>query len=367
MTRRPAQSILVSTTPHLEGRKVETYFGIVSAHVVAGTNIFSDIAASFSDVFGGESKSYKKQLEEINETVVDELRDKASGRGANALISLRIDHDQISGQNKEMFMVTASATAVWAEPQSEVDEDKDEETRAVRAKALSVEESTVRLLKRHRQGSLALDDDTWRFLIKNQVSDLARIVRDELLGILERPGGKLQHEEDLTRGQDYFLSLPEETAKKHLYAIASHRKPDPVDWAAGALEEGDLLDLGRINSMLEGHFQTEQKPALEILTRVDKPYYEPSDVEELGAVKSKIESGFGERGEVLEVEKDGMLSSGTEEVWQIKEGAHNPMDQEYCEETGLDIYGFGRKDTRPEDAIQALETKITALNRRFDS
>jgi len=52
---------------------VKSYLDVVSSHVVAGTNIFSDIAASFSDVFGGRSKSYKRQLESIKEEAVSEL------------------------------------------------------------------------------------------------------------------------------------------------------------------------------------------------------------------------------------------------------------------------------------------------------
>ena len=118
MTRASAQNILVSSTPRLHGWEIKQYHGAVSAHVVAGTNIFSDIAASWRDVFGGQSKSYKKQLKQINEAVVNELREEASQRGANALVGLKIDHDQISGQNKAMFMVTATATAVRAESRS---------------------------------------------------------------------------------------------------------------------------------------------------------------------------------------------------------------------------------------------------------
>ena len=78
MNRTSTQSVLVSTTPRLEGWEITEYLGVVSAHVVAGTNIFSDIAASWRDVFGGQSKSYKKQLEQINDGVVDELREEAS-------------------------------------------------------------------------------------------------------------------------------------------------------------------------------------------------------------------------------------------------------------------------------------------------
>ncbi|MGJ1194164.1 heavy metal-binding domain-containing protein [Sphingobacterium siyangense] len=34
----------------------------IAANVVIGTNIFSDIGASYVDFFGGRSNSYKKEL-----------------------------------------------------------------------------------------------------------------------------------------------------------------------------------------------------------------------------------------------------------------------------------------------------------------
>ena len=319
-------------------------------------------------MFGGKSKSYKKQLEQINDGVVDELREEASQRGANALVGLQIDHDQISGQNKEMFMVTATATAVRAQSLSKSDSHTNQEReKSVTATEVSKEERTVRLIKKAQNGNLELNGVRWRFLIENQIPDLVGAAESALTEILDGlVGGPLdRHKKHLENGRDYFLSLPPEKAKPTLYKMVSHEDQNVRDWALDTLEEGNMLDLNRIESMLGGDFYSQQKPALEILNRVDKPYYEPSDVSRLKELKSKIEGGFGKRGEVIEVEKSGMLSSGTKEVWQIKEGAHNPIGRTYCEETGLDIYGFGRKETRPEDAIQVLENKITALKRRF--
>jgi len=110
------RDIAVSTTPNLEGWSIDSYLGVASAHVVAGTNVFSDIAASFSDIFGGQSKSYQNQLEDINEAVIDDLKDQASERGGTALVGLSIDHDQISGGNRQLLMVSATATVVQAKP-----------------------------------------------------------------------------------------------------------------------------------------------------------------------------------------------------------------------------------------------------------
>lgn len=140
MKRRRSSDIVASTTDNLEGWKVAGYLDVVSAHVVAGTGLFSDVAASISDVFGGRSSSYKRQLEEINEEATRELKEKAAQQGADAIIGLRIDHDEISGQQKGMLMVTAAGTAVRAEQkESSSAQDSSEGSGVVSARDLKVE------------------------------------------------------------------------------------------------------------------------------------------------------------------------------------------------------------------------------------
>lgn len=360
--------MIVSTTPHLEGWQVTKYLGPVSSHVVAGTNIFSDIAASFSDVFGGQSKSYQKQLERIKSEVIGQLKDEAAERGADALVGLRIDHDQISGQNKAMFMVTASATAVRADATSEgsnSSSQRQEPSGPYPARELEVEVRKEELLNRHEEGEDIFTEENWKFLIENGIPDFAGPVRSTATELKAGKRGNLPREKEyLSRARDYFLSIPD-TAKEHLYEMASHGDQGPVNWAVDMLEEGNMLDLSRVESMLDGDFHSEQKPALEILKRVDKPYYEKKDLERLERTRRKINEGFGKRGEVKEVETSGMLSSGMEKVWQIEDGPENPMDNEYCSGTGLDIYGFREGETRPSEVASVLDRKIKVLRRRF--
>lgn len=109
-----SNSVLVSNTHTLEGWIIDQYVGTIFAHVVAGTNIFSDVAAAFRDLFGGRAKSYQGQLNFIQEEVVKELRTKAMHLGCNCVIGVTIDVDEISGSGKSMFMVTACGTAVVA-------------------------------------------------------------------------------------------------------------------------------------------------------------------------------------------------------------------------------------------------------------
>lgn len=59
---------IITTTNSIEYAEVQQYFDIVSTNVVIGANIFSDLAASLTDIFGGTSGSYQNQLEYIYTT-----------------------------------------------------------------------------------------------------------------------------------------------------------------------------------------------------------------------------------------------------------------------------------------------------------
>jgi uncharacterized protein YbjQ (UPF0145 family) len=105
--------MIVTTTPSLEGQTIESYLGPISAHVVFGVNIFSDIAASWRDVFGGRSQTYQKQLHRLTAAALQDLEQSAKKLRANAIVGLKMDYAEISGGGKAgMFMVVATGTAV---------------------------------------------------------------------------------------------------------------------------------------------------------------------------------------------------------------------------------------------------------------
>lgn len=107
--------MIVTTTNSVEGYSIRQYLGVVNANVVIGTNLFSDIAASLTDVFGGRSDSYKSKLTTIYDEVMKELIAKAESYHADAIVGLHVDFDEVSGGGKSMFMVSASGTAVCLE------------------------------------------------------------------------------------------------------------------------------------------------------------------------------------------------------------------------------------------------------------
>lgn len=101
--------MLVTTTSVVEGRKVRTYYGVASGETILGANIFRDFLAGIRDIVGGRAKAYENVLRDARQTAIDEMCEMARAMGANAVIGVDIDYEQVG---TGMLMVTAAGTAV---------------------------------------------------------------------------------------------------------------------------------------------------------------------------------------------------------------------------------------------------------------
>ncbi|MGB5619522.1 MAG: heavy metal-binding domain-containing protein, partial [Desulfobacterales bacterium] len=50
--------MIITTTPTIDGKRITTYFGIVTGEAVMGANMFRDMFAGIRDIVGGRSGSY---------------------------------------------------------------------------------------------------------------------------------------------------------------------------------------------------------------------------------------------------------------------------------------------------------------------
>ena len=378
--------IIVSTTSTLDGWAIDGYLDVVSARVVAGTNVFSDIAASFSDVFGGRSSSYQKQLADINEQVLSDLQAQATRVGADALIGVKVDHDEISGGNRQLLMVTATGTAVRASKRK-TDRNADVSAGAgldaagdtagdagstdsnaspsrIGADEMRTQMRKARLLRASEKGKLRYTEDVWRFLIRNAVEDLAKEIRETVNVHLNRPES-LRSDEDkqfIKYSRDYFGALPVSDAKNHLYNLAAKGNRNEAEYATELIVEQRLLDWAWINTLMDTDVFQHSKRTLPILTKAHKPYYTENDMGHIQRTVERLHNDFPKQGEVIEVEKSGMFASGTEKKWTIDGGMHISMDRTYDPQTGQDIYGFESHEVRPDAAIERLTRMYDALS-----
>ncbi|GEM_PF-835019 len=103
---------IITTSPIIENRTITEYLGPIISNEVLGVNVISDSIASFSDFFGGSSGTYRNKLEDLKRTVLSDLEKQALKLGADAIVGFCIVFNEISGKGKQMFMATATGTAV---------------------------------------------------------------------------------------------------------------------------------------------------------------------------------------------------------------------------------------------------------------
>ena len=103
--------MLLTTTPSVDGQKIERYLGVVAGVAILGANIFKDLFAGIRDLVGGRSATYERELQRARDIAMQELTDRAVEMGANAVVGIDIDYE-VLGQNNGMLMVSVSGTAV---------------------------------------------------------------------------------------------------------------------------------------------------------------------------------------------------------------------------------------------------------------
>ncbi len=104
-----SDDIIITTMNDLPGYEVVDVYGEVFGLIVRSRNAFSNIGATFRTISGGEVKGYTKLLADSRNHAVDRLKDAARERGANAVIAMRFDCNDIGNIMSE---VAAYGTAV---------------------------------------------------------------------------------------------------------------------------------------------------------------------------------------------------------------------------------------------------------------
>lgn len=103
---------LITTSTYLEGYKIVKQLGLVRGITVRSRSILGNIAGGFMTIFGGRSVIYTELCENAREEALQLMIRHAQDLGANAIISMRYDaNDVMSGLTE----VLAYGTAVVVE------------------------------------------------------------------------------------------------------------------------------------------------------------------------------------------------------------------------------------------------------------
>lgn len=105
--------MLVTTTNDLAGHRIVRHLSMVRGVTVRSRNVVSDAIGGVQSMIGGRVGAYVKLAEAARQEAYDELVAHARDMGANAILAMRYDANEIMPGVTE---VLAYGTAVVVEP-----------------------------------------------------------------------------------------------------------------------------------------------------------------------------------------------------------------------------------------------------------
>lgn len=326
------QRIIITTTNSIEGMEIEKYYDLISTNVVLGTNIFSDIGASFSDFFGGTSEIYQNKLERIYKIALDKLKQKAKALNANGIVGVNIDFDEVSGGGKSMFMISAIGMAVKLksiEKLNQIEEGQKTTFTAEEVESVMVKLKIISKVKTKN----SLTDNDWEFLLENSVKEIIPPLLEEyLLAFKDSTNIITDYQKRLRKFFPLLLKqMDESIVSKILYENIQANPIIIITLIKEAESFDPELTLGLIESG-KGHIGIHTLDT-------HKRYYTDENLNTMNSILEQLNK-IPNTGKI-EIVK-GIL--GSKEKYICERNHSNPIEEEFCGHCGKSIKGLSKNE-----------------------
>lgn len=116
------QPVLIVTTNEIPGYRITRVHGDVFGLTVRARNYFSNLGASFQTIVGGEVAGYTRLLTDSRNQARQRMWREARARGANAVVAMRFDCNEIGGIMSEIAAYGTAVTAETLHPGQQADD-----------------------------------------------------------------------------------------------------------------------------------------------------------------------------------------------------------------------------------------------------
>lgn len=324
------QKIITTSTDTIEGTTIEKYIDVISTNVAVGTNFFSDFGASLTDLFGGLSDTYQTKLQKIYRIGIDKLKTKATNLGANAIVGLKIDFDEISGKGKSMFMISTFGTAVKVREIEKENKTKLSESDSVIGLEILEQEYNKRIIVDKVIDKKLPTQEDWQFLLSTPIKEIAPIILELYLEKLKKDQSFLSETEKLLMANtsNFFRNLDENEAVEILYGnIINNRKA-----CTEIIDSNNLFSAQKILDLIN---KGEIDIAVDCLS-TNKNYYTKEDLN----VMEKIVAFFENLEDLGKIELVKGVLSKAKEKYICPDGHPNNPEVKYCELCNKNIKGL---------------------------
>lgn len=330
--------MIITTTSTIPNAEIIEIISVVHNRVVLGTNLFSDISAGFSDIFGGKNTAYEKRLAEITNQVIEGLKENAKKQKADALIDLKIDVDEISGGSKSMFMVTAIATSVKLNKQIFTNE-------SISIEFVNQQITKHKILKSIEDGSFSPTDFVENYLINFELPQAF----EPYIRWINRT---------TLSWQDSFALYISNLNDKNLFdmTVTLFSKDNRTEIEQVILKtifKHLVVDYKKVYEILDGDDDMDKKRlCLNLLYHYNKNYTK-TDFELITKILVKLKEVFPKKS--TEEIGTGLMSKG-DVYWRCFCGTKNTSGTaRYCSKCSLDEYGNKAQTRHLSEVITRLE------------
>lgn len=347
-------NLLISTTDSIENAVIERYFELVSTNVVVGTNFFSDFGAGLTDFFGGYSNTYQNKLQNIYNVALDKLSQRASLLGANAIVGLKIDFDEVSGKGKSMFMISAMGMAVTVKYK---ETPKNTTLPGVSTNVVSsedLEKEVIKLqIKKSLDDNILPDTEQWIYLLNNPIDELFPQLLDMYIPISDDSIAQLSETKILlvTNFSEYLKIVDREVAVDALYSRLSENFDPIIKIILG----NDFFSPKHVLYLIKN----DCSKGVSCLP-AKKEFYSTEDLEIMKEIADLLEN-LPDKGRHEMVK--GLLGK-SKEKYICPKGHTNDIDTEYCETYPCDLNIKGLKKYEVEK-MEGYLVKVRSLSQLF--
>ena len=311
--------------------------GILSicVNIVLGTNLFSDLVAGLSDIFGGHSGTYKNKLEKIYGEAKKELQEKAKSLGANAIVGFTVDFDEISGNGKSMFMISASGTACVIEEKNDLTPEL-LSNNVASSSIVELELKKKEVIHRITNGE-EIEGELSDFLLEYPLQEVAQNVFDVYVD-------KYSYGSDLMRfTYQYFSSLPAEFATNFIYSVYANENFNAIRTLLTNCKLFSPSETLKLFDRFTPNYVTN-------ILLADKKEYTLEDLKDMQIILEEL-NNLPDTGKIEKV-KGGMFSK-EKEMFVCQNGHTNDKDKEFCTSCGINIKGLTQQELKKIDLFKA--------------
>lgn len=330
-------SILITTTSNFENTSILKYYSPITANVVVGTNVFGDLSASISDLFGGRSEGYEKRLKTIYLQALSNIELQALKIGGNGIVGLKIDYNEISGKGMQMFMVSVTGTPVKINLNGNTDNHSESQS-IINGELIELKIKAKRLLKKIKGVSISkVSSEDLTNISNSSLPDYLEVVND-WLNELKFQSNQIDDKNQIDWITKYLENIPLHYFKncvyKHLFAFESNN----IIPITKLVEKRDALDFKEILMHLSNSGGSSVALLLLVLK---KSFYDRNDLESLQAIYNKYDSFYPLIAQEREEINKGLFSNELIKVWDCSCG--KKVTGNRCSNCDKDGYGYSSK------------------------